>query len=139
MSTYIRKPVHLSENQMKKIATAAKNNSSIVVRIDPNAKPNTHFYLTNTQIKKLSDKQPHDINLSKTQLQKNGGFVISLPLLLGGISAAAAAAGAASNVARAVNQKKHETKMRQLQNVQNQKLENLMKKGKGAFLPKKYQ
>jgi hypothetical protein len=138
--SYIRHDVYLTDGQMDKLRAAAKAGDSATVRIDPTVRPNRHLYLTATQIKKLKATQtPKDIKLSKTQLIKNGGFIISIPALLAGLGAAAGIASGAAGVARAVNTKKHESKMEAEAARHNKNVESMLRKaaaGKGAFLPR---
>ncbi len=133
---YIRHSVYLSDNQLKKIRAAGNKNQAVSVRIDPNVRGNHHLYLTERQIKSLKEGKPKDIKLSMTQLKKNGGFIFSIPTILAGIGAAAGLASSAATVAKAINQKKHETKMEQEAKKQNQQLQKLLK-GKGVYLPGK--
>lgn len=138
--SYIKHDVYLTDGQMEKLRAAAKAGTSVTIRIDPTVRANRHLYLTATQIKKLKSSQaPKDIKISKTQLIKNGGFIISIPALLAGLGAAAGIAGSAAGVARAVNAKKHEAKMEAEAARHNKNVEAMLKKaasGKGAFLPR---
>ena len=137
---YYKQNVHLTDGQAYKLDLAARKHEPVTLRINPSKKGNVDLYLTQRQINKLKDGNTHDLQFSKTQLAKNGGLIITIPTLLAGISAAAAAAGAASNIAKAVNQKKHETKMEHEHKRHNSRVEQLLKaskKGQGAFLPKK--
>lgn len=137
--TYFKKSLYLTDGQLKKISAAAHNDRSVTIRVDPTIRGTHELYLTQRQLDKLSDNDTHDLTLSKTQLSKNGGFVITIPTLLAGLSAAAAISGAAGGIAKTVNQKKHQTKMETETKRHNAKMEGLLagKKGKGAFLPKK--
>lgn len=125
---YIRHNVHLSENQLKKLNTASKAKRSVSIRIDPTIRSNYQLYLTSRQIEKLKKNRPVDITLSKTQLQKNGGFIFSVPAILAGIGAAASVATGAANIVKAVNEKKHQ-----------KKVESILrgKKGLGVYIPGK--
>jgi orotate phosphoribosyltransferase-like protein len=122
---YVRHGVYLSKHQAEKIRAAAKKNKSVSVRIDPKIRANTHLYLTERQVTSLKKNKPKDITLSMTQLKKNGGFIFSIPAILAGIGAAAGVASSAANIARAINQKKHESKMEKIL------------RGKGVYLPGK--
>jgi len=133
---YVRHAVHLTENQIKKIQSSIKKNKSVTIRIDPSIRANRHLYLTDRQIKSLKGGKPKDITLSMTQLKKNGGFIFSIPAILAGIGAAAGIASSAANIARVVNQKKHESKMEIAAKKQNQAIQKLLK-GKGVYLPGK--
>ena len=134
--SYIKHGVNLSENQLSKLRSAAKSKQAVKIRIDPTLKTNHQLYLTATQINKLKDGKPHDLNFSKTQLVKNGGFVISVPLLLAGIGAAASAATAASNIAKTVQAKKAAKKRETEQKRHHAAIETYLKaKGQGVFLP----
>lgn len=128
---YVRYSVYLSKNQLEKIRAAAKKGEGVNVRIDPTIRGNSELYLTERQIKKLKTGKAHDLTLSKTQLKKNGGFIFSIPAIIAGISAVAGIASSAANIARAVNQKKHEKL------VEEQNREFLKKMGKGVFIPGK--
>lgn len=133
---YVRHNVYLTENQIKKIRSSAKKNEAVSVRIDPTIRANNHLYLTERQINSLKNGKVKDITLSKTQLKKNGGFIFSIPAILAGIGAAAGVASSAANIARAINQKKHETKIEEEAKKQNRELKKLLK-GKGVYLPGK--
>ena len=93
--------VHLTENQIKKIAHAIKNDTSVTLRIAINHNGQHHLPVTATQHKKLmSNDHEHDIELSLAQIKhiknknlelKRGGLlplVALIPLIasvLGGI------------------------------------------------------
>jgi hypothetical protein len=72
------------------------------------------LFLTQTRVNQLnkakSSGSTKDVKLSKTQLSKNGGFIITIPAILAAIGAAASMAGAAGGIAKAVNDKKHNIK-----------------------------
>ena len=139
--SYIKQKVHVSDSQLQKLRRASKNKEKTSITINLSLPPNFELYLTKTQINKLK-KGPRRIELSPTQLTKNGGFIFTLGSILAGIGAAAGIASAASNIAKAVNTKKSETAMIQEQVRHNQEVENLLKAknvvGQGAYLPKKY-
>jgi hypothetical protein len=111
MSNYTKFKVYLTPNQQNKVKNAFKNRKDCTLRVEPKA-GNTDLMLTNSQINHIiqSKKQNKgaEINLSKTQLEKSGGF---LPLLLGLASAAApfiaraAATGALGYVGSKIAQK----------------------------------
>ena len=138
-TTYINSPIHLTESQLRKL----KLNEPCIVRIDPSKKANHHLLLTHTQVNQLNNAKSagtsKDLKISKTQLDKNGGFIITIPTLLAGIGAAASMAGAAGGIAKAVNDKKHNDKMESEAKRHNKKVENLLlaSSGKGVYLPKK--
>lgn len=77
MSNYILKKVYLSEGQKNKLKSAYKKDEEISLQIDKTKTSNHDMYLTKTQIKQIENGKR--INISKTQLKKNGGF---LPFLL---------------------------------------------------------
>lgn len=137
--TYYKRNVFLSDGQLRKMNTAGKDKEAVTLRIDPAKKGNVSLYVTQRQINKMSDGLSHDITLSKSQMVKNGGFVVTIPAILAGLSLAATAAGAASNIAKTVNQKKHETRVEKESKRHNNRVEQLLsaKSGRGAFLPKK--
>ena len=122
---FLRHSVYLSDNQLKKIHSAAKNKTPVTIRIDPRNRGNHYLYLTQTQVNSLKKGTPKDITISRSGLTKQGGFVFSIPAILAGIGAAASVAGGAANVARAINEKKHQKVMQKLA------------KGKGVYLPGK--
>lgn len=135
---YIRHNIYLTNNQLQKIRSSAKQKQAVTVRIDPTIRPNRHLYLTETQIKKLKDKKPHDITLSKTQLEKNGGFIFSIPAILAGVGAAAGIASSAANIAKAISSKKYENDMKAETLRHNKNVEKLLQKsGRGIYLPGK--
>ena len=137
-TTYINSPIHLTESQLRKL----KLNEPCIVRIDPSKKANHHLLLTQTQVNQLNNAKSagtsKDLKISKTQLEKNGGFIITIPTLLAGIGAAASMAGAAGGIAKSVNDKKH-VKVESEAKQHNKKVENLLQASseKGAYLPKK--
>ncbi len=102
---------YLSESQLRKL----KLNQLCIVRVDPSKKANHHLLLTQTQVNQLNNAKSAGtskvLKISKTQLEENGGFIITIPTLLAGTSAAASMAGAASEIAKAVDDKKHNDKM----------------------------
>ncbi len=150
--SYLKTPIYLSNAQLMKISKAKQENNQVNIRIDVNKKPNYDAYLTKTQNEKLMKNkkinQNFEITLSKTQLSKTGGFVVSVPLLLAGIGAAASAAGASAGIVKAVNEKKHQKNTEKEQARHNKEMEKLLKNtkslnlgkksnGKGVYLPKK--
>jgi hypothetical protein len=110
-TTYINSPIHITELQLRKL----KLNETCIVRIDPCKKANHHLLLKQTQVNQLNNaksaRTSKDPNFSKTQLEKNRGFIITIPTLLAGIVPAASMAGAAGGIAKAVNEKKHNDKI----------------------------
>ena len=137
-TTYINSPIHLTESQLRKL----KLNEPCIVKIDPSQKANHHLLLTQTQVNQLSNAKSagtsKDLKISKTQLDKNGGFIITIPTLLAGIGAAASKAGTAGGIAKAVNDKKYNDKMESEAKRHNKKVENLLLANtntrKGAYL-----
>jgi hypothetical protein len=81
MSTYTKYKVYLTPSQRDKVKLAFKNGKKCSLRIEPKAE-NTDLMLTNSQINHIIQNKKQnkvsEINLSKTQLEKSGGF---LPLL----------------------------------------------------------
>lgn len=101
MSNYIKKRIHLSDNQISKLKLAYKNSKEISLQIDKNKPPNYDMYLTQTQIKHIANGKR--IKISMTQLKKNGGFLpFLIPILIAGAKALAigATSGAAGWVAK---------------------------------------
>jgi len=141
ITNYVKTPVFLTEYQLKKL----KLNEPCSLRIDPNKKANHSLILTQTQVNQLnkakSSGTSKDIKLTKTQMSKNGGFLITIPAILAAIGAAASVAGAAGGVVKAVNDRKHNDKTESEAKRHNKEVENLlkatkaMKIGKGAYLP----
>ena len=149
-TTFVKTPVFLSDGQLGRIGK--KSSETVKLRISLSKKPNHHLFLTKTQVDRIQkgktqNKSYIEITLSKHLMQKNGGFIITVPLLLSGIAAAAAVAGAASGVAKTVNDGKHNHKMETETKRHNNEIENLLKStqnlklgsggGKGVFLPKR--
>ena len=133
---YAKHRVYLSKFQVEKLTSAIKNKKSVSLRIDPSIRANHDLYLTPSQIKKLKTGT-HDITLSKTQLSKNGGFIISIPALMAGLSAAAGLATAGSAIAKTVQEKKHQKRQEAETKRHNTRVENLLRaSGKGVFIPK---
>ncbi len=102
--------VNLSTAQAKKIINASKKHAGVRIRLSKNNLVGNHkLPLTKTQINRLTkSKTGVDLNLSAAQLkycEKTGGFLplLSLiPLILGGIGAASAAAGGTASIVSAV-------------------------------------
>jgi len=67
----------LSEGQINKLKSALKKGEELTLQIDNSKSPNYEIYLTKTQINQINKGKR--INISKTQLKKNGGF---LPFLI---------------------------------------------------------
>ena len=82
MSNYTKFKVYLTPNQQDKIKNAFRSGKECSLRIEPKA-GNTDLMLTNSQINHILENRKQnkcaDIKLSKTQLEKSGGF---LPILL---------------------------------------------------------
>ena len=98
MTTYQKYSVYLTPNQEAKVRDAYKHNKGCSVRIQP--KPgNRELMLTISQINQIlkakREGKAVGIKLSKTQLQKSGGFLPLLaalaPAALKGITSGAAA------------------------------------------------
>ena len=70
--------------------------------------------LTDRQLNKINKNENFVLNLSQSQVRKMtekfGGFVITLPAILGAFSGVAGTAGASAGLAKAVNDNKHQTK-----------------------------
>ena len=82
---YSKYTLDLTEHQKKKIINAYKNKTDVKIKISNaklHAKGNLNVLLTNQQIKKIQKAKAsgHGIELkfSKTQLQKQGGFLSGL-------------------------------------------------------------
>lgn len=137
---YVKTRVHLSEGQLSKLRLAAKKNTSVHVDIDPKLVSNFDLYLTSRQVNKFNKGKPFRLTLSGSQLSRNGGFIFSIPALIAGI---ASLAGAASGIAKAVNEKKHQNAVEEEMKRHNTSVENLLKakdattSGSGAFLMKR--
>jgi len=136
---YVKKSLYLTSHQLKKIRAANQDHKGTTIRIDPKRKTGSMYqlYLTQRQVNKLGKAVPFDMTLSKTQLEKNGGFIFSIPAILAGVGAAAGLASSAATIAKAVNTKKHEKLMESEAKRHNKKLESLLTKGKGIYLPGK--
>src|SRR6266568_4215007 len=102
--------VNLSTAQAKKIINASKKHAGVRIRLSKNNLVGSHkLPLTKTQINRLTkSKTGVDLNLSAAQLkycEKTRGFLplLSLiPLILGGLGAASAAAGGTASIVSAV-------------------------------------
>lgn len=77
MSNYVKTKIPLSEGQISKLKSAFKKGEEITLQINNSKTPNYEMYLTKTQINQINKGKR--ITISKTQLQKNGGF---LPFLI---------------------------------------------------------
>ena len=78
MSTYTKYKIYLTPNQKEKVQSAFKSNKDCTLRIQPKT-PNTELMLTTSQINNIlkakRENKAVDIKLSKTQLEKSGGFL----------------------------------------------------------------
>ena len=77
--------LNLTENQKKKIVSAYKNKIGVNIRIsnkDLHSKGNVNLLLTSQQINKINKAKASgngiELKFSKTQLQKQGGFLSGL-------------------------------------------------------------
>ena len=77
--------LNLTQNQKKKIANAYKSKTSVSVRLTHaslQTKGNVSVQLTSRQINRINKSKASghgiQVNFSKTQLQKQGGFLSSL-------------------------------------------------------------
>ena len=88
--------------------------------------------LTDRQLNKIHNNENFILNLSQSQVRKMtekfGGFVITLPAILGAISAFVGTAGASAGIAKAVNDNKHHTKSEKEQLRHNKIMEAEQKK-----------
>lgn len=135
---YFKRSVYLSPGQLVKLKQGKKLGRQVTLRIDPTiGRGNVDLYLTQTQINKLNkNKRPVNIHLSVTQMQKQGGFVITIPTLLAGLSAAGALAGGSAAVANAVHRKKHQAKTEKETARHNKAMEKIAaSRGAGLYLP----
>lgn len=91
--SYVKKKIHLSDGQISKLKSALRKKEELTLQIDNSKPPNYEMYLTKTQINQISKGKR--INISKTQLDKNGGFLpFLIPILTSlGLGAASGAAG----------------------------------------------
>ena len=98
----------LSETQMRKLAAAYKNKTSVTLRLNKSmiAANGIPLTLSESEHKKIQSGNAHDIRISSSRIKK-GGF---LPLLLAAIPAIAAAisgiTGAAKNIKDMTNKGK---------------------------------
>ena len=77
MERYIKHGVQLSNDQIRKIKSAIKGNSSVSIRLRSPNQVKTYLMLTQTDINHLSKSS--QINLSKTQLKSNKHVMDLLP------------------------------------------------------------
>ena len=104
---YNEEKLHLTSNQKKKLDNAVNKKTSISLRINPKQNGNIPILLTKTQVSKISKGLPFNLKLSIAQvkaLAKHGGFLITLPTLLGIAGAVGSLAGGASAIAKTVNE-----------------------------------
>ena len=138
---YIKHRVHLSDNQMSKLRTAARKKEKLSLDINPKLQGNFDLYLTQRQVNKILKGKTARLDLSPTQLKKNGGFIFTIPAILGAIGAISGIAGAAANIAKTVDEKKHQQTQEAEQIRHNAAVENLLKAkdkiGTGAYITKK--
>ncbi|GFR17226.1 uncharacterized protein TNCT_317981 [Trichonephila clavata] len=89
---YIKKQVYLSNSQKKKLKDALKHGGELTLQLEDKP-PNHEMYFTKTQINQINKGKK--IKISKTQLNKNGGFLpFLIPILTSlGLGAASGAAG----------------------------------------------
>src|SRR5215475_9371822 len=78
--------IYLSEGQKDKLKSCFGNKTSCKLRLEYGKPANTNINLTQTQINKIEEarkrKKGCDIEISKTQLQQNGGFLPFLAPLI---------------------------------------------------------
>jgi hypothetical protein len=139
---YVKQRVHLSENQISKLRAAAKKKEKLSLDINPKLQGNFDLYLTQRQVNKFQKGSTCRIDLSPTQLKKNGGFIFTIPAILAAVGAISSIAGAASGIAKTVAEKKHQEAVESEQARHNTAVENLLKvkdqtSGKGAYISKK--
>jgi hypothetical protein len=76
-TNYTKFKVYLTPNQKEKVKSAFRNGKDCSLGIEPRA-GNSDLMLTTLQINHIlhnrKQNKAADINLSKTQLQKSGGF-----------------------------------------------------------------
>src|SRR5271156_216982 len=112
--------VHLTKNQLEKIAHAIKHDTSCTIRVEMNSSGSHHLPIGERQYNKLMKGGHHDIELSKAHIHhlkkmhptlKSGGFLPLIPLI-GAIAAALGGAGALTGgIATAVTKAKDAAEM----------------------------
>ncbi len=150
MSTYTKYKVYLTPSQQEKVKLAFKSGKNCSLRIEPKA-GNTDLMLTNSQINHIIQNKKQNkganINLSKNQLEKSGGFLpllaAALPVVLPFL-ARAAATGALGYVGNKIAQKVMGKGIKKSKKVgkQGSGIRLPGKKGSGIYLsgkePKRY-
>ena len=101
--------VHLTKNQLEKIAHAIKHDTEFTIRVEINSNGNHNLQVTKRQYNKLMKGGKHDLEFSKTHihhLKKSGGFlpllaaIPAIAALLGGVG------GLSGGIATAVSKAK---------------------------------
>jgi hypothetical protein len=132
--------VNLTKYQIKKIASAVKQNRGVTLRLAKSDLQGDHkLPLTKQQISKISGaKTGIALELSPQQidhLEKSGGFIpllALLPALLGGLSAAGGLAGGIGSIVTSVKNSQAQAAA-QAENVRhNREVENQLKGGSGV-------
>jgi hypothetical protein len=161
MSSYKQYKLDLTPFQQQKLKTAFNNRNPVSLQLKKEQYKNgtVPLLLTDRQLNKINKNENFILKLSQSQVRKMtekfGGFVITLPAILGAIGAIAGTAGATSGIVKAVNDKTHQKKSEKEQLRHNQIMEAEQKKmakalvqsrgsglylkqeGKGLFLKKK--
>jgi hypothetical protein len=160
MSSYKQYKLDLTPFQQQKLKTAFNTRTPISIQLKKEQYKNgtVPLLLTDRQLNKINKNENFILKLSQSQVRKMtekfGGFVITLPAILGAIGAIAGTAGATSGIVKAVNDKTHQKKSEKEQLRHNQIMEAEQKKmakalvqsrgsglylkqeGKGLFLKK---
>ena len=129
--------VHLTKNQVEKIAHAVKHDTSCTIRISMDSNGPHNLQVTERQYIKLMKGGYHDIELGKTNIErlkkmyqsiKNGGLLPLLALIPLIASALAGIGGISGGIATAVTKAKDSAEMAR----HNKAVEESL--GKGLYL-----
>jgi hypothetical protein len=134
MSSYKQYKLGLTSFQQQKLKTAFNNRAPVSLQLKKEQYKNgtVPLLLTERQLNKINKNLNFILNLSQSQVRKMtekfGGFVITLPAILGAIGAVAGTAGASAGIVKAVNDKAHQKKSEKEQLRHNQIMEAEQKK-----------
>jgi hypothetical protein len=95
----------LSESQLKKLATAHKNGTTVTLRLNKNmiAGDGIPLTLTATEYKKIQKGNTYDISISATRV-KQGGFLPALMAALPIIGSVLAGVGGVTGIAKNIKE-----------------------------------
>jgi hypothetical protein len=140
MGSYKQYKLDLTPLQQQKLKTSLNSRTPVSFQLKKEQFKNgtVPLLLTQRQLVKIHKNQNFILKLSQSQVRKMtekfGGFVITLPAILGAIGAIAGTAGASAGIVKAVNDKTHQKKSEKEQLRHNQIMEAEQKKMAKALI-----